>query len=290
VETSALADQLDSSGRKCGRRLVTDARSGAVVRTAKGRCARSTAAALLETLGEVSDVLELDRVGRTFPSGESSIIALDDVTLSIAAGTFVAVMGATGSGKSTLLHCAAGLDRPTSGTVRLCDRDLGRMSERGLARIRRERVGFVFQSYNLLSGLTVEQNVLLPHRLGAPLAMTAADALGLVGLLRTEHRPVGELSGGQRQRVAVARALVTGPSVVFADEPTGALDPTTGHQILELLRSAVDERAVTVVMVTHDPLAAAVSDRLVLLRSGRVVADRVTPDAATIAADLRAVA
>jgi putative ABC transport system ATP-binding protein len=239
----------------------------------------------------MSDVVELDRVGRTFPSGEtSSIIALDDVTLSIAAGTFVAVMGATGSGKSTLLHCAAGLDRPTSGTVRLCDRDLGRMSERALARVRRERVGFVFQSYNLLSGLTVEQNVLLPHRLGARLAMTLADALGHVGLLGTEHRPVCELSGGQRQRVAVARALVTEPSVVFADEPTGALDPTTGHHILELLRSAVDERAVTVVMVTHDPLAASVSDRLVLLRSGRVVADRVTPDAATIAAELRAVA
>jgi putative ABC transport system ATP-binding protein len=238
----------------------------------------------------VSGVVELDRVGRTFPSGETSIVALDDVTLSIAAGTFVAVMGATGSGKSTLLHCAAGLDRPTSGKVRLCERDLGRMSERALARVRRERVGFVFQSYNLLAGLTVEQNVLLPHRLGARLAMTLADALGHVGLLGTEHRPVGELSGGQRQRVAVARALVTGPSVVFADEPTGALDATTGHHILEPLRSAVDERAVTVVMVTHDPLAASVSDRLVLLRSGRVVADRVTPDTATIAAELRAVA
>jgi putative ABC transport system ATP-binding protein len=234
-------------------------------------------------------VVELDRVGRTFPSGETSIVALEDVTLSIAAGTFVAVMGATGSGKSTLLHCAAGLDRPTRGTVRLYDLDLGRMSERGLARIRRERFGFVFQSYNLLSGLTVEQNVLLPHRLGASLAMMVADVLGRVGLLGTEHRPVGELSGGQRQRVAVARALVTGPGVVFADEPTGALDPTTGHHILQLLRSAVDEGGVTVVMVTHDPLAAAVSDRLVLLRSGRIVADRDTPDAATIAAELRAV-
>jgi putative ABC transport system ATP-binding protein len=238
----------------------------------------------------VSDVVELDGVGRTFRSGEGSLTALAEVSLSIAAGTFVAVMGATGSGKSTLLHCAAGLDRPTRGTVRLCGRDLGRMSERALARVRRERVGFVFQSYNLLSGLTVEQNVLLPHRLGAPLAMTATDVLTQVGLLGTERRPVGELSGGQRQRVAVARALITGPEVVFADEPTGALDPTTGHHILDLLRSAVDDRGVTVVVVTHDPLAASVSDRLVLLRAGRVVADRATPDAGAIAAELRAVA
>ena len=238
----------------------------------------------------VSDVVELDGVGRTFRNGEGSLTALAEVSLSIAAGTFVAVMGATGSGKSTLLHCAAGLDRPTRGTVRLCDRDLGGMSERALARVRRERVGFVFQSYNLLSELTVDQNVLLPHRLGAPSAMTVADALGHVGLVGTEHRPVGELSGGQRQRVAVARALITGPEVVFADEPTGALDPTTGHQILGLLRSAVDDRGVTVVMVTHDPLAASMSDRLVLLRDGRVAVDRATPDVATIAAELRAVA
>jgi putative ABC transport system ATP-binding protein len=238
----------------------------------------------------VSDVVELERVGRAFRSGTGTITALTEVSLSISAATFVAVMGATGSGKSTLLHCAAGLDRPTSGRVRLCERDLGRMSERALARVRRERVGFVFQSYNLLSALSVEQNVLLPHRLGAPVAMTVADVLGNVGLAGTEDRPVGELSGGQRQRVAVARALITGPEVVFADEPTGALDPTTGYHILELLRSAVDERGVTVVMVTHDPLAACVSDRLVLLRTGRVVADRQTPDAATIAAELRAVA
>ena len=238
----------------------------------------------------MSDVIELDQVGRTFRSDEGLITALAEVTLSISAATFVAVMGATGSGKSTLLHCAAGLDRPSTGMVRLCNEDLGRMSERAMALVRRERVGFVFQSYNLLSELTVEQNVLLPHRLGAPLAMPVADALGHVGLVGTEHRPVGALSGGQRQRVAVARALITAPEVVFADEPTGALDPTTGHRILGLLRSAVDDRGVTVVMVTHDPFAACVSDRLVLLRDGRVVADRVTPDAATIAAELRAVA
>ena len=241
------------------------------------------------TLAVVSAVVELDRVERIFPTNGGSITAIDGVNVSIGAGTFVAVMGATGSGKSTLLHCAAGLDRPTNGMVRLCGHDLGRMSERALARLRRRRVGFVFQSYNLLSELTVEQNVLLPHRLGAPLAMAVADALGHVGLDGTERRPVGELSGGQRQRVAVARALVTGPEVVFADEPTGALDPTTGQQIMQLLRAAVDDRGVTVVMVTHDPLAAAVSDRLILLRAGRVVVDTATPSAATIAADLRGV-
>ena len=164
------------------------------------------------------------------------------------------------------------------------------MSERALAKLRRGQIGFVFQSYNLLSELTVGQNVVLPHRLGAPLGMTVADALERVGLVGTEHRPVGELSGGQRQRVAVARALITAPEVVFADEPTGALDPTTGHHVLALLRSAVDERGVTVVMVTHDPVAAAVSDRLVMLCDGRVAVDRATPDVTTIGTELRAVA
>ena len=263
---------------------------GAVVHTRGWSVPTVDAATKTADTQGVSDVVELDAVARTFRSGEGSITALAGVSLSISPGTFVAVMGATGSGKSTLLHCAAGLDRPTRGTVRLCDRDLGRMSERALAHLRRERIGFVFQSYNLLSGLTVDQNVLLPHRLGATLAMTVSDALGHVGLVETEHRPVGDLSGGERQRVAVARALITGPEVVFADEPTGALDPTTGHHILRLLRSAVEERGVTVVMVTHDPMAASMSDRLVLLRHGRVATDRATPDVATIAAELRAVA
>lgn len=189
-----------------------------------------------------------------------------------------------------MLHCAAGLDRPTTGDVRLDGTRLNRMSERRLARLRRERVGFVFQSYNLLSTMTVEQNVMLPHRLGARLASTVAEVLSQVGLDGMERRPVGELSGGQRQRVAVARALVTGPSVVFADEPTGALDPTTGQSVLRLLRSAVDDRGVTVMMVTHDPLAASVTDRLVLLHAGRVVADETTPGPSAIAEHLGAVA
>jgi putative ABC transport system ATP-binding protein len=215
--------------------------------------------------------------------------ALCGVSLAVPAGTFVAVMGATGSGKSTLLHCAAGLDRPTAGRIRLAGRDITRMREPALTRLRRDRVGFVFQSYNLLSALTVEQNVLLPSRLGGPRPTDVAAVLASVGLAGLGPRPVGELSGGQRQRVAVARALITRPAVVFADEPTGALDPTTGAMILDLLRVAVDRDGVTVVMVTHDPAAATFSDRLVLLRAGRVVADGATPDTASIAARLRAV-
>ncbi|MEV4534204.1 ABC transporter ATP-binding protein [Asanoa sp. NPDC049518] len=212
--------------------------------------------------------------------------ALRDVSLAVPAGQFVAVMGATGSGKSTLLHCLAGLDRPTAGRVRLAGRDITRLREAALTRLRRDRVGFVFQSYNLLSTLTVARNVLLPARLGGPRVSPAAlaamlDAVGLGGLA---DRPVGDLSGGQRQRVAVARALITRPAVVFADEPTGALDPTTGGQVLRLLRAAVDRDGVTVVMVSHDPLAAAHSDRLLLLREGRLVADTRTPDVTSIAA------
>jgi putative ABC transport system ATP-binding protein len=235
----------------------------------------------------MDDVLELSGVMRRF--GRRGPVALRDVSLRVAAGRFVSVMGATGSGKSTLLHCAAGLDRPTAGTVRLLGSDLSRMRERSLTLLRRDRVGFVFQSYNLLSELTVGQNVLLPVRLGAPMAWSPDEVLARVGLAGLHRRPVGELSGGQRQRVAIARALVTGPAVVFADEPTGALDPTTGRQVLMLLREAVDRDGLTVVMVTHDPAVAALSDRLVLLRDGSVVADLPTPDRAGIAARLAAV-
>jgi putative ABC transport system ATP-binding protein len=242
--------------------------------------------------GTVTDnVVELTSVGRRFGADRTGLWALRDVSLRVPAGAFVAVMGATGSGKSTLLHCSAGLDRPTCGTVRLAGRDVTRVREATVTRLRRDRVGFVFQSYNLLSELTVLQNLLLPGRLGGRRISTdeAERALAAVGLAGTQPRRVGELSGGQQQRVAVARALVTRPAVVFADEPTGALDPTTGGRVLGLLREAVDRDGVSVVMVTHDPAAAAVSDRLLLLRSGRLVADFPTPDVATIAARLAAV-
>jgi putative ABC transport system ATP-binding protein len=233
----------------------------------------------------MDDVVVLEAVSRHF----GDVAALREVSLRVPGGQFVAVMGATGSGKSTLLHCAAGLDRPSAGRVRLAGRDLTRMREGPLTRLRRDRVGFVFQSYNLLSELSVRQNVALPGRLGGPRPRRMDDVLASVGLGGLGPRPVGELSGGQRQRVAIARALATGPAVIFADEPTGALDPATGGQILGLLRAAVDEAGVTVVMVTHDPAAAAWSDRVVLLRAGTVAADDPAADPATIGARLRAV-
>jgi putative ABC transport system ATP-binding protein len=237
----------------------------------------------------MDNVVDMDGVSRRFGGRGAGVVALRDVSLAVPAGTFVAVMGATGSGKSTLLHCAAGLDRVSAGRVRLAGCDITRLREAAVTRLRRDRVGFVFQAYNLLSELTVRQNVALPARLGGPRGRGVEEVLATVGLGGLGRRPVGELSGGQRQRVAIARALVTEPAVIFADEPTGALDPSTGGQILGLLREAADRDGVTVVMVTHDPVAAAWSDRLVLLRDGLIVADHPSPDASTIAAELRAV-
>jgi len=240
-------------------------------------------------LGGVRAVIQLENVTCRFGDPVRGVLALSDVSLEIMSASFVAVMGATGSGKSTLLNCASALERPTSGAVRLLGNNVAKMSESEVSRVRRSHVGFVFQSYNLFSELTVSQNVLMPTRLGARRARTVCDVLDAVGLGGAEQRTVGGLSGGQRQRVAVARALVTAPSVIFADEPTGALDPASGAQILTLLRRAVDEQGCTVVMVTHDPLAAAFSDRLVLLRTGEIVDDRQTPDASSIGEQLRQV-
>ncbi|HEX5204777.1 MAG TPA: ABC transporter ATP-binding protein [Actinoplanes sp.] len=226
-----------------------------------------------------------------YTAGRGRVTALDGVTVGLPAGTFTAVMGPSGSGKSTLLHCAAGLDRPSSGEVVLDGVRLSELDETGLTILRRERVGFVFQAFNLISSLTAAQNVALPARLAgrrvAPEEVAAA--LGRVGLAdRSGHRPV-ELSGGEQQRVAIARALLTGPSVLFADEPTGALDATTSRQVLALLRGLVDERRLTIVMVTHDPVAAAVADEILLLADGRLV-DRLTATSAeSIAARMAAV-
>ena len=194
-------------------------------------------------------------------------------------------MGPSGSGKSTLLQLAAGLDRPTQGEVHLGDQELGRLSERALARMRRERIGFVFQSFNLLGALTAEQNVGLPAKLaGTRLPRSAVrDVLRRVGLdERRRHRPA-QLSGGQQQRVAIARALVGGPSVIFADEPTGALDTRSGRAVLGLLRETVDETAGTLVMVTHDPTAAAWADRVVFMADGRLAGEMRAPAAEQVA-------
>lgn len=212
---------------------------------------------------------------KVYGTGEATVVALDAVDVTLEAGRLTAVMGPSGSGKSTLMHCLAGLDTPTSGRAWIGPTEITGLGEAELTRVRRDRIGFVFQSFNLLPMLTAEQNVTLPLRL----AGRTADAEWLDWLLETlglaerrTHRP-SELSGGQQQRVAIARSLVTRPDVVFADEPTGALDSRSGQQVLELLRRSVEEIGQSIVMVTHDPRAAAVADRVVHLADGRVVGD-----------------
>ena len=233
-------------------------------------------------------MVHLDEVVRVFGRGDGQVRALDGVTLSMARGTFTAIMGPSGSGKSTLLQLAAGLDRPTQGRVHLGEQELGGLNERALARLRRERLGFVFQSFNLLGALTAEQNVALPARLAGKRLPRAVvrEVLHRVGLdERRGHRPA-QLSGGQQQRVAIARALVGKPSVVFADEPTGALDTRAGRAVLELLRETIDESGATLVMVTHDPSAAAWADRVVFMADGQLAGELHAPTAEQVAARL----
>ncbi|MBM7167949.1 ABC transporter ATP-binding protein [Streptomyces sp. G44] len=219
--------------------------------------------------------VELRGVRRQYGRGSGAVHALAGIDLALPRGSFTAVMGPSGSGKSTFLQCAAGLDRPSSGTVHLGGTEITGMSENKLTALRRTRLGFVFQAFNLLPSLTVEQNVVLPMRLAGhrPDRRKAAEMLTRVGLGDKGHRRPGQLSGGQQQRVAIARALVNEPDVIFADEPTGALDTTTATEILGLLRSAVDMMGATVVMVTHDPAAAAWADRVLFLADGSL-ADR----------------
>jgi putative ABC transport system ATP-binding protein len=205
----------------------------------------------------------------------AAVNALRGVDSDFAAGTFTAIMGPSGSGKSTLMHLLAGLDRPSGGWVEIDGARLDALSDKELTLLRRRRVGFVFQSYNLLPVLTAEENILLPLRIGGaqPEDGWLETLIGAVGLQeRRTHRP-SELSGGQQQRVAVARALVTRPAVVFADEPTGNLDSSSSREVLDLLRRAVDEFGQTIVMVTHDAGAAAVADRVLYLADGRIVGD-----------------
>ncbi|NGN68751.1 ABC transporter ATP-binding protein [Streptomyces sp. A7024] len=222
-------------------------------------------------------ILELDRVSRFYGRGRGTVHALRDLDARLYAHSLTAVMGPSGSGKSTFLQCAAGLDRPSSGTVRLGGQEISAMGERQLTRLRRARIGFVFQSFNLLPTLTAQENVLLPLRLdGKPRdPARARRMLARVGLDgRADARP-GELSGGQQQRVAIARALITEPDVVFADEPTGALDADTAAGVLGLLRESVTAYGATVVVVTHDAAVAARADRVLRLAEGRLVYDTV---------------
>jgi putative ABC transport system ATP-binding protein len=212
---------------------------------------------------------------KRYGEGATAVDALRGVTIGFAHASFTGIMGPSGSGKSTLLHILAGLERPTSGSVEIAGKRLDGLSDRELTLLRRREVGFVFQSYNLLPVLTAEENITLPVTIGGGepdrdrLEMLI-ESMGLAE--RRDHRPT-ELSGGEQQRVAVARALVTSPAVVFADEPTGNLDSAAGDSILGLLRRAVDELGQTIVMVTHDPGAAAVADRTVFLADGRIVGE-----------------
>jgi len=220
------------------------------------------------------------RLTKTYGSGDAAVTALDRVDVELYEGEFTAVMGPSGSGKSTLMHCCAGLDSVTSGQVFLGDTELSRLGDKELTRLRRDRIGFVFQSFNLVPTLTAEENITLPLSIAGrrPDPEWYASVIGTIGLGdRLTHRP-NQLSGGQQQRVAVARALASRPSIVFADEPTGNLDSRSGAEVLTLLRRSVDEFGQTVVMVTHDPVAAAFTDRVVLLADGRVVDEMRDPD------------
>jgi len=213
-----------------------------------------------------------DGLVKVYGSGDTAVRALGGVTVSFGACEFTAIMGPSGSGKSTLMHCLAGLDTPTSGSVRIGQAELSGLSDRALTRLRRSHVGFVFQSFNLLPALTAEQNIRLPLDLAGRLPDPGwwdrvINRLDLSGRLR--HQP-SELSGGQQQRVACARALITRPDVIFADEPTGNLDSASGAEVLGFLRASVRELGQTVIMVTHDPVAASYADRVVFLADGQV--------------------
>ena len=221
---------------------------------------------------------------KIYGSGETVVRALDALSVDLASGELTAIMGPSGSGKSTLMHCLAGLDNLTSGKVFIGEADISELSERALTLLRRDRIGFVFQAFNLVPTLSAQENIVLPQQLGA----TAPDVSWFERVIeavalgdRLKHRP-NELSGGQQQRVAVARALAGQPEIIFADEPTGNLDSKTGGEILEFMQKAVRELGQTIVLVTHDPSAAAHADRVVFLVDGSIVEELEAPAAARI--------
>jgi putative ABC transport system ATP-binding protein len=225
--------------------------------------------------GAAPEIVAASDLSRRYGEGEAAVDALSDVTVAFPEGRFAAIMGPSGSGKSTLMHILAGLDAPTSGTVWVAGVELTALGDRELTQLRRDRIGFIFQTFNLLPVLSAEENILLPLSIAGrkPDAEWFDRLIDTVGIRdRLTHRPA-ELSGGQQQRVAVARALVSRPSVVFADEPSGNLDSKASSDVLHLLRNAVDDFGQTVVMVTHDANAASYADRLLLLADGRIVHD-----------------
>jgi putative ABC transport system ATP-binding protein len=225
-----------------------------------------------------------EHVSKTYGTGDAAVVALDSVSVALNAGEFTAIMGPSGSGKSTLLHMLAGLDRPSSGEVYLGDTEITSLNDRQLTLLRRDQIGFIFQSFNLLPTLTAAENIVLPMRIAGrkPDELWVESIVETVGLRdRLDHRP-SELSGGQQQRVAAARALASRPQVVFADEPTGALDSRSGAELLGFLQNAVKDFGQTVVMVTHDPGAASYADRVLFLADGHVVDEMRTPTADSV--------
>jgi putative ABC transport system ATP-binding protein len=225
---------------------------------------------------------------KTYGKGDTAVRALDHVNVEFERGRFTAVMGPSGSGKSTLMHCMAGLDSPASGHAFVGEREIGLLDDAGLTELRRDRIGFVFQSFNLVPTLTARENVTLPADLaGADIDAAWFDYLvGALGIAdRLSHRP-SEMSGGQQQRTACARALIRHPDLIFADEPTGNLDSSASAELLAFLRRSVDEHGQSIVMVTHDPRGAAYADRVVFLADGRVVAELVSPTADSVLAQM----
>ena len=230
---------------------------------------------------QTTTVARAEGVSKLYGTGDAAVAALDNVSVGLGRGRFTAIMGPSGSGKSTLLHMLAGLDRPTSGQVYVADTEITSLSDKKLTLLRRDRIGFIFQSFNLLPTMTAAENIVLPMRIAgrkpdAEWVTSIVETVGLTG--RLGHRPA-ELSGGQQQRVAAARALASRPEIVFADEPTGALDSKSGNELLKFLRTAVDELGQTVVMVTHDANAAGYADRVIFLADGHIVDELHSPTA-----------
>jgi putative ABC transport system ATP-binding protein len=283
------------STRSAGRALAPvpadAAATDAAATDAAATDAAATDAAAIDAAGGAGQEQVASAVGlvKVYGSGETAVRALDGVDVGFERGRFTAIMGPSGSGKSTLLHCLAGLDTATSGRVLLGGTDLTGLSDTQLTLLRRQRVGFVFQAFNLLPALTAAQNIALPLELAGQRVDVARvqDLAALLGIAdRLSHRPA-ELSGGQQQRVAIARALLPGPDVVVADEPTGNLDSRSGAEVLGLLRTSVREMGQSVLMVTHDPNAAAYADRVVLLADGRVVEEVQRPTSESVLMAMR---
>jgi len=231
------------------------------------------------------------RLSKTYGSGEAAVHALDDVSVDLYAGEFTSIMGPSGSGKSTLMHLLAALDTASSGEITIGETDLGSLKDNALTRLRREEVGFVFQAFNLVPTLTAKENILLPLSIAGRKPDdewydTVIDTVGLRD--RLDHRP-NALSGGQQQRVACARALVSRPSIVFADEPTGNLDSTSGAEVLSFLQQSVRDFGQTIVMVTHDPVAASYSDRVIFLADGQIVDEIREPNAERVLEQMAAI-